>query len=357
MAGAFHAHLSRDDLPVSRLSRYGVEATIRSLEYLSAKGLLDAGRDWKLSGHYQLFDSADDERRMQEALAVRQFPTEQVRWVHRDEVAQDLGVKPVNNALYFARAGWVNPSAWCRAMLADVEGKASGSVTLQLSSDIRRLEKSPDGTACAVHWHDLRDSGDLLQQRSFDRLVIAAALDSLELWPQGKTIARGVKGQVSYWRTDRQLPRVISGAAYAISHSDTAWLIGATFDRTALDDTVTDSGHTWNTERLTAAFGHLPAGEIIGGRSAIRAMWPDRLPAIGPAVDGSGMADPVIWFASGYGSRGLTWAALGAELLSALMGGQTPPLPQDLAAAVLPGRFFSRASNSKPTLPSLPKTR
>jgi tRNA 5-methylaminomethyl-2-thiouridine biosynthesis bifunctional protein len=352
-AGAFHAHVSRDDAPLSRLSRAGIEATLASLQELTQRGLLRHGEDWALNGHYQLCASAEEALKTRETHRRLPHLHEQLLWCEPETIANDLGIKPHQGGLLFTRAGWVRPKAWCEALLADTDVvlypqcRVTG-VTVHAS----RGKAGNAGAELAY-----TQAGGAVLTRTFDRVVIAAAQNSLPLFNQPLVEARCVKGQVSFLKTGLALNRVVSGAAYAIQHRTDEWLIGATYERPALDTDVTEAGHTQNLEKLQAAFAELPNVSIVGGRSSIRTMWPDRLPAIGPAIDVSGQWLEPVWFATGYGSRGLSWAALAADLMGDWWAGRTPPLPQDLLAAVLPGRFFSRASNSKPTLPSLPSTK
>jgi tRNA 5-methylaminomethyl-2-thiouridine biosynthesis bifunctional protein len=49
-----------------------------------------------------------------------------------------------------------------------------------------------------------------------------------------------------------------------------------------------------------------------------------------------------VYAATAYASRGLSWAALGADLLLALIEGTEAPLAPDLVKAVDPGRFALR---------------
>lgn len=52
---------------------------------------------------------------------------------------------------------------------------------------------------------------------------------------------------------------------------------------------------------------------------------------------------PGLYAALAYGSRGLTWAALGAELLASQIDGEPLPLELELAEAVDPARLLVRA--------------
>jgi tRNA 5-methylaminomethyl-2-thiouridine biosynthesis bifunctional protein len=57
----------------------------------------------------------------------------------------------------------------------------------------------------------------------------------------------------------------------------------------------------------------------------------DRLPAVGALDAGS---QPNLWVSTGFGSRGLTYAALCAELLAAQLGGEPVPVEASLAKCI-----------------------
>lgn len=346
-AGAFHAHISRDDAPISRLTRLGVAATLASLEQLTDRGLLRKGLDWASDGHYQLCDSPADEDKTRETFKRLPHLHEKIRWATPQEIGKDLGWQPAHGGLFFLDAGWVKPRAWCTALLSDKQ------IALLTHTHVSSMELQADGPVSLT----LQQQDGASDTQTFDRVVIAAAYNSLQLYGQPCVQSHCVKGQVSLVRAPAPLPRVVSGAAYAIGLDDATWLIGATYERPATNTDVTQEAHGLNLGKLQTAFPGLPPLQVVDGRSALRTMWPDRMPAIGPAIDNTGALLDSVWYATGYGSRGLTWAALAAQTIAALWAGQNPPLDQDLLAAVLPGRFFSRASNSKPTLPSFPSTR
>jgi tRNA 5-methylaminomethyl-2-thiouridine biosynthesis bifunctional protein len=51
---------------------------------------------------------------------------------------------------------------------------------------------------------------------------------------------------------------------------------------------------------------------------------------------------PGLFILSGYGSRGLVWSALLAQLVAARISGEPDPLTSDLVDAVDPARFWRR---------------
>jgi tRNA 5-methylaminomethyl-2-thiouridine biosynthesis bifunctional protein len=103
---------------------------------------------------------------------------------------------------------------------------------------------------------------------------------------------------------------------------------------------VRADSHAGNLERLEQMLPGAAAGldpEKLAGRVAFRAVVPDRLPMVGPM--GNGM-----FGAFAYGSRGLLWASLAAEIIASMLEGEPLPVERKLAAAVDPGRFALRAA-------------
>ena len=116
-------------------------------------------------------------------------------------------------------------------------------------------------------------------------------------------------------------------------------VVGASFDLHDDDPHVRPQGHEGNLARLEAILGIRPAASTaaLQGRVAFRAVAPDRLPVVG-RLDGD------VYGAFGYGSRGLVWAALAAELIASQLEGEPLPLEGLLVDALAPARFAARAA-------------
>jgi tRNA 5-methylaminomethyl-2-thiouridine biosynthesis bifunctional protein len=90
----------------------------------------------------------------------------------------------------------------------------------------------------------------------------------------------------------------------------------------------------------------LPGSSIprkFENRVAFRSVTPDRLPVAGEIAPG-------VYGAFAYGSRGLIWAVLAAELIASRLEGEPLPLEGKLADAMDPLRFARRA-RSRRSLP------
>ena len=356
-AGAFHPHLSIDDARMSKITRVGVSATLETLCLLTQAGLLKENVDWGRTGHVQLFDDEQDEARFVKALQTLQFPREWVCLLDQQQASERLGFQTRMGGLYFSEAGWLKPVQWCEAALAYIRLKNQADTNSEIGSisfmpgcevlSLRLLETA--NCLPAERGVELQLSDSTL---AVDHVVIAAAQNSLDVFNQSDVVVNTVKGQVSVVGTDMPLKTVLSGASYAISFNEKELLIGATFERPCKSLEVTFQAHQENYQKLQRVFPENTFAFPTQGRSALRCAWLDRMPAIGCAINEVGESYPQILYSTGFGSRGMTWAVLAGKLLAARLSGRPSPLTQDLEAAVLPGRFFSRASNSKPTPPS-----
>jgi tRNA 5-methylaminomethyl-2-thiouridine biosynthesis bifunctional protein len=114
------------------------------------------------------------------------------------------------------------------------------------------------------------------------------------------------------------------------------WLAGAGFDHHTVPDVA--SHHRANLARLAR---HLPdvaaalAPQFESGQVELwqgqRCVSHDRLPLVGPV---QAAPDASLWLSTAMGARGLTLAALCAELLAARIHGEPLPVPARLAKLV-----------------------
>lgn len=71
------------------------------------------------------------------------------------------------------------------------------------------------------------------------------------------------------------------------------------------------------------------AQSLLAGWGGQRAVVPDRFPAVGPVSGSAGL-----WVATGYASRGLTWASLAGDLIAAPLTNEPLPLENDIIAKI-----------------------
>ncbi|WP_175746918.1 bifunctional tRNA (5-methylaminomethyl-2-thiouridine)(34)-methyltransferase MnmD/FAD-dependent 5-carboxymethylaminomethyl-2-thiouridine(34) oxidoreductase MnmC [Burkholderia ambifaria] len=349
-AGVFHPLMTRDDNVASRLTRSGflhALARWRALE--------EAGHAFARSTHgmIHLAESADDFARMRDAFDALGAPSNYVSLLDTDAARAHLNLPVAHGGLLFPHGGAVWPAGVCAAQIA----AAGEGVTLLAGTEVARLERDRDS------WRAVDAAGATLAEAPV--VVLANAGDAVRLAGLRHVALQPVRGQLTLLPpgSTAPLPCPTIGDGYAVPLDDGTLLIGATFEPDDVDRTMRTAGHIENLERvrhlLPGLIGELPDVDTLRGRVAFRWVVADRVPVIGPLADeaqavanaralsGAKARDlpraAGLYGAFGYGSRGLVWAALGAELIASQLEGEPLPLERELVDAVDPARFLIRA--------------
>jgi tRNA 5-methylaminomethyl-2-thiouridine biosynthesis bifunctional protein len=218
--------------------------------------------------------------------------------------------------VHHAQAAWIRPAALVHAWLA-----------------------SP-----AISWRGGVHIENLDELASFDLVVVACALASTNLVPLK---LEAVRGQVSWgWREANDVlpPRPVNGNGHFIPCASIdgrdAWLTGSTYVRGDRSVDERPEEHLANLQRIRklapeAAAQLAPrfSAGAVRAWTGIRCASTDRRPLVG-------MLDERVGVSTAMGSRGLTFAALCAELLAAQLHGEPLPLSPPLAAALDVHRQF-----------------
>ncbi|MDM0006360.1 FAD-dependent 5-carboxymethylaminomethyl-2-thiouridine(34) oxidoreductase MnmC [Variovorax sp. J22G73] len=322
--GMLAPHVSPDDALLSRLTRAGIRATWGELARL-----LEEGRDWRASG---VLERRPDGDVRVPAGWRSDGPNES--WPATPEQLAAVGLPVDAPALWHQRAAWVRPprliAAWLRQPGVEFRG----------GSRVARVARVAQGSN---GWQLFDPSGELLADA--DRVVVCAGFESgafaanLPLQP--------VRGQVAWGSmpADVNLPATpLNGDGHLVAHvphdeGTPIWLAGATFDRDSTSLSPTHEDADANRERLARL--HPAAASALEQAEAntwvgIRCASGDRRPLVGAlAPDATdGPDNPGLWVCTALGSRGLSFAALCAELLAAQWHAEPLPLPATLAKAL-----------------------
>ncbi len=288
-AGLLAPHVSRDDNLLSRLSRAGVQLTLQQ-----AQALLQPG-DWERSGVC--------ERRAE-------------------------------GTLHHSDAGWIRPAALVRAWLAQP------GITWRGNTQVAGLRSGGSG------WQVMDARG--ATQASAPCVVVAAAMGSESLLA-GLLSLNPVRGQVSWGVRSPELAlpaQPLNGNGHFLPDvpwdGGRIWLTGSTYGRGETDTSVRAGDHGANLARLGELAPEIaqqlaPGFEsgAVRGWSGVRCTSRDRRPVVGEI-------EPGLWVSTAMGSRGLTFAALCAELLAARLHGEPMRLEPRLAAALDIARQIGR---------------
>jgi tRNA 5-methylaminomethyl-2-thiouridine biosynthesis bifunctional protein len=303
--GLFAQQVSRDDSTRSRLSRAGVRATLQMCE-----AWLHEGDDWSLSGVLEL--------------------------------QRNQGFAPIHHAA----AGWIKPARLVQACLARPGVQFIGN------SDVQKAVRE------GGHWELSGADGKLLGRARC--LVVAGAAGSVELLDCAADAARQSRGPILRMAAMQRVSGLVSWGlhqagdsaafppipvngqgsfvAHVPNHGARAWFAGATYETVEAATMRTAEGHDENLQRLSRLLPQVArrltkrfSQSQVQAWTGTRCTTIDRLPAVGALDAGS---QPNLWVSTGFGSRGLTYAALCAELLAAQLGGEPVPVEASLAKCI-----------------------
>jgi tRNA 5-methylaminomethyl-2-thiouridine biosynthesis bifunctional protein len=300
-AGAFHPIVTPDDSIFARLTRAGFLHALRNWERLG-------GVRYDQCGVLQLARN-DKEIDAQRKSAIG-LPADYAQFVSREEASEHAGVPVAAPGLWFAGSGWIKPRSLVRAQLeacADRLRRRFGST----------VEELP--TAAVV--------------------ILANSAEAPRLCAVPHLRLRRVRGQLTYVPADALEPprAVVLRGGMVLPPIDGVCVVGATYDLEDEDAALREDSHAGNLERLRNILG-VEVRAKAEGRVSFRAVTPDRLPVVGKIAEG-------IYGAFAYGSRGLVWAALAAEIIASELEGEPLPLEGKLVDALRPQRFTKRAES------------
>ncbi|KVT34235.1 bifunctional tRNA (5-methylaminomethyl-2-thiouridine)(34)-methyltransferase MnmD/FAD-dependent 5-carboxymethylaminomethyl-2-thiouridine(34) oxidoreductase MnmC [Burkholderia ubonensis] len=353
-AGVFHPLMTRDDNVASRLTRSGFLHALARWRALERAG---HGFGRSTRGMIQLAESADDFERMRAAFDALGVPPDYAQLLNLDEARARLSLPVAHGGLLFPHGGAVRPAELSTAQCA----AAGERVRIVTRTEVARLERH------GADWRALDAAGRTLAQAP--AVVLANAGDAVRLAGLRHVALQPVRGQLTLLPpgSAAALDCPVIGDGYAVPLDDGTLLIGATFEPDDVDPALRPAGHAENLERvrrlLPGLIGDAPGIGELPGRVAFRWVAGDRLPLIGPLADeahalahanalsGAKARDlprtEGLYGAFGYGSRGLVWAALGAELIASQLEGEPWPLERELADAIDPARFLIRALRAR----------
>ena len=329
--GLLAPHSSPDDNLLSRLSRSGVRATLRE-----AETLLVAGEEWNPTGILERFlDASESSASAEGAANAWRSPAD----ANHNRLAM-LG--PAAPGCWHEKAAWIKPACLVRAWLS------RPCVSWRGKAMVDRLVQQ------GAQWQVLDADGQLLAEGEL--VVVAAAGASARLLGRELPL-QPVRGQVSW---DLQRPGQVfplfplNGQGHFVPQvpmgEGKAWFCGSTFSRGETDLAPRRADHDENLARLQSLLPAVasqlaPAFEAgsVEAWTGVRCASTNRRPLLGEVAPG-------LWLSTAMGSRGLTFAALCAQLLAARLHDEPLPLDQALAQALEAGltRQLTQQSSQSP---------
>lgn len=342
-SGVFHPPLARDDTPMVRFGRTAFLLALRRWPERVRHGLI-----WRPQGLLQL-----DDGELADAAFEQGWACAGLRRLTREQASAQAGLPLASGGLLFPSAGWLVPASLCQASVAS----AGEALRLRLGVEVRRLRQQ------GKRWEALDEQDSVLAQA--DLVVLANASAAAALVPACSLPLQDFRGQLSCLRDVPRARLPVIGDGYLTPHPQ-GMLVGATYTRDDADPAVRDTDHLDNLAKaaqLSEALAGLSLSSIDGGRTGWRCTTPDHLPMIGQLpsesaaaacgteLRGAQLADlprtEGLYGAFAFGSRGLLWSELAAEILLAQFEGEPAPVDTSLLNAVDPARYFLRSLRTR----------
>lgn len=370
--GLFHSVLHGEDGVHARAHRAAALGTWRQAKAWIADGRLRGQADGLLR-----LDGKTTPEAAQALLTKLGMPPEHVQWLDQPEAQARSGLPVPSGGWLFHQAGWLHPAGFAALMLSEAQGlQRDGQPLLHClwHQRVDALTQTDDGT-----WQVLAQGQAVTSAPSLVLCNAAQAGTLLGTLPAAKAAAplplNATRGQITECQLNQAdashaMPALpVAGSGYVLPLPEQTLLCGATTFHHDPDPSVREADHRHNLNQA-ARLGAMPPlpdeqplPEGLRGRTAWRAVTPDRLPLIGAlplslerlqTSDKPGRLDQArliprhrsarggLYVFTGLGSRGITWSCLASELLSHWVTGSPCPVEADLRDALDPARFLVR---------------
>ena len=339
-AGLFHGIVNAQDGAHARFNRAAALLAQRTVQQAVASGAVRGDAQ----GLLRLDTRGLGVQKLRKELAALQLPPGYVQALDAAQASERCGLPLQHPAWFYPGGGWVQPAALARWQLQ----QAGAAATFRGGLSVQSLR-------CAQgRWQLLDASGSVIDEAG--TLVLANAFDALRLLQATHWPVQAVRGQISQCAAAQlRLPCLpVAGAGYLLPGIDGIAVFGASTQPGDADPTVREADHGFNLQRLAQLSPQpLPSPDQLQGRVGWRCVADDRLPLVGAVPEElakhAQRLDELprragLYLLSALGSRGISWATLGAQVLAAQICAAPVPLEASLVDALDPARFALRAA-------------
>ena len=228
---------------------------------------------WQQTGVLQLPSS----KRIMQHMAEGNFSEALAVNIDAQQGRKHCGLDIDSDAMLYPLAGYLGPRRLCQILCED----AGDALQLMPSSAVTELK-----------WRDHRWLLSDQQGRpllSSARVIIANAIGVIALEQTRHLPVSPVRGQISYVPASvdsEKLQCPVCYEGYVLPAEQGRHVIGASFKPGQANSRVLDAEHVENINALRHSLpGVFDSAVVDGGRAAVRAVTPDRLPVVGPVAD------------------------------------------------------------------------
>ena len=294
---------------------YDAEAQFYASAFQSALRVFeDLGDDiaYDPCGAVHLINTEQKQKRFAKMVESWPWGADDFQILSPEKTSEIMGLPCEYESLYLPRSGMVSPQAICRAY-----ARESGA-TLKLGA---RVES--------------KDLPGLLSDS--DAVIFTCGMGALNFAPCADLPLRPMRGQVSLideTPQTRALKTVVCYGGYMTPSFDGMHCVGSTFDRGVDRAAVKDGDHEEIIGKMQDHIKAFQAGSYpcTQARAGVRVGAPGHFPVIGDL--GQGM-----YISAAHGSHGILSSLMGAQILTAQIYGDAPPVAPEVIERLSPHRF------------------
>lgn len=346
-----YPRLSGDDAA----SKFALTGYLHSLALFESLDL--DPQNYQNCGLLQLGFNARELTRIQK-VATQNHPADILKLVTSQQASALAGISIAHEALYFPKAGWLQPKQFCLRLIQHENIKVitlNNAISIMKNKNIFQI-KTQHGTVLTA-----------------DIVIIANANDTQKFSMTSHIKTQAVRGQISQLAATElslNLKKVVCSDGYLSPIVNNEHCLGATFSTATggldvVDLTVSLDDHLRNLESLKTISEPLHKSlhkNISNGRVSYRCSTSDYFPLVGNVLDSIKLKSapprpnatpdalpPItgLYLNIAHGSKGFSSAPLCAELLASMIFNEALPISGDLAGLLNPNRFLLREMGLK----------
>ncbi|MFK7863959.1 MAG: bifunctional tRNA (5-methylaminomethyl-2-thiouridine)(34)-methyltransferase MnmD/FAD-dependent 5-carboxymethylaminomethyl-2-thiouridine(34) oxidoreductase MnmC [Pseudohongiellaceae bacterium] len=342
----------------SALAHFFLQGYLYSTEFFSALNH-PAQPSWHPTGVVQMA-KALNKKSVIDSDFYQSLYSEQVLTALSVEQVQELtGLKTEQEALHFAKGGWIDSKTLCKFLLEHkriklVSNYSANALTASQgkpSEDQKRWQVSSSNSA---------------QSDLFTDLIVIANGHNAAQFSQTNTLPlQAVRGQATQitlgHEQNLKINQVLSGQRSLFPSLESLNTLSATYHQGISTDACADDDHS-NLISLTEEFPQLTDLKAVNSWVGVRCNTEDFSPVIGMAPDWDAMNCEYatlkrnaakefknvghyhqgLYLSVAHGSNGLATAPLAGEILASMICGEPSPISQSALAALSATRFIIR---------------
>jgi tRNA 5-methylaminomethyl-2-thiouridine biosynthesis bifunctional protein len=352
---AMYAKLPSEANKLLHFAVHALADSIRHYTTLQSRHEQTGPRFWHQTGLIQLAWNDKEARKQAQFLENIALPEDFIRKIDAQTATDLSGIDVSCGALWFEKAGWLDPQAYARCLVAHP------NITCRYGFMAQDLEYDKHNRV----WH-ITDNA-LQACISAGSVVIANANAARKFRQCDHLPTKPLRGQVTSIRhaSLTATRTVLCGEGYLCPEHQQWHHFGATFDLKSAQPEIKDSDTRQNIETISKWLpGWLEESVIAQAEfehsAGLRCTTPDYLPIVGPApvaeeiisafarlrVDANacdqqhGHYYPNLYLNIGHGSKGLYSTPLSAKLIRYYVCGGLPPCSEEHRVMLAPARFL-----------------